>query len=102
MRITRLAFLMSMVLLLCSFAFAQTQPAETDSDKDAKTKETNEKVVQMIDQAARDGAGLRLPLNRAIVYTLSGDLYWNFDEKRARDLFRSVAGELIAYKLPTK
>ena len=102
MRIGKLAFLASAVLLLCSFTFAQTEPAQTDADKDTKAKEANEKVMQMIDQAARDGAALRLPLNRAIVYTLSGDLYWNFDEKRARELFRSVAAEIITYNQDTE
>ncbi len=28
------------------------------------------------------------------IYALAGDLYWGFDEKRARELFRSAGAEL--------
>ena len=32
-----------------------------------------------------------------MVFAIAGDLYWRFDEKRARDLFRSVANEIVSY-----
>jgi hypothetical protein len=51
----------------------------------------------MLDQAIGDAPTLRLPQNRAIVYAMAGDLYWKFDEKRSRDLFRSAANEILAY-----
>lgn len=103
MRIGKLAFLISTIFLFCVYAYGQTEtPTPASAEANAKAKETAEKVVEMIDQAARDGAGLRLPLNRAIVFTLAGDLLWNFDEKRAREMFRSVTGELITYNQETE
>ena len=80
-----------------SVALARIEPAATpDAEKEKKQKEIDEKVVQMLDQTIGDAGGLRLPQNRAIVLAMAGDLYWKFDDKKARDLFRSAAGELIA------
>lgn len=106
MRTNKLFFLISVLCFSGVFAFGQIQPTETatpsNADADAKTKETNEKVVQILEGAARDGGSLRLPLNRAIVFTLAGDLLWNLDEKRARELFRSVTSELLTYNQETE
>ncbi len=74
MRFRMLAFITSTALLACSFAFAQTQPGETDPEKEKKKKAQEERVVQMLDQAIGDAATLRLPQNRAIVCALAGDL----------------------------
>jgi len=84
-------------MLLCSFALAQTQPTDSDADKAKKNKEQDERVVQLLDQAIGEAVSLRLPQNRAVVYAMAGDMYWKFDEKRARELFRSSAGELVSY-----
>ncbi|HQY68726.1 MAG TPA: hypothetical protein PLD38_15730, partial [Pyrinomonadaceae bacterium] len=78
-------------MLLCSFALAQTQPTDSDADKAKKNKEQDERVVQLLDQAIGEAVSLRLPQNRAVVYAMAGDMYWKFDEKRARELFRSSA-----------
>ncbi|MEQ1606734.1 MAG: hypothetical protein ABL999_17870 [Pyrinomonadaceae bacterium] len=82
---------------LCSLAVGQTQPTESNADKEKKTKEQNERVVQLLDQAIGEAVSLRLPQNRAVVYAMSGDLYWKFDEKRARELFRNSAAEILSY-----
>ncbi|MBK6589204.1 MAG: hypothetical protein IPG22_13000 [Acidobacteria bacterium] len=87
----------SLLMLLCSFALAQTQPTDSDADKAKKNKEQDERVVQLLDQAIGEAVSLRLPQNRAVVYAMAGDMYWKFDEKRARELFRSSAGELVSY-----
>ena len=84
------------LLLFVSFALAQTQPSEGDTEKQKKAKELDEKVVQMLEQIVADAPTLRLAHNRAVVYAVAGDLYWKFDEKRAREIFRSCTGEILA------
>jgi hypothetical protein len=83
------------VLLLVSTAFAQTSPTESPSDKEKKQKELEKQVVQMLDQAVSEAATLKLPRNRAIVFGIAGDLFWKFDEKRSRQLFRDMANDII-------
>jgi hypothetical protein len=95
MRLRKLAFF-ALFLLTTSFVFGQTQPTETAADKEKKKKEFDERVVQMLDQAVAEANGLRLPGNRAIVYAVAGDLYWKFDDKRARELFRTAATDIVA------
>lgn len=86
---------LSVVLLIASFTFAQTSPIESQSDKEKKQKELEKQVLQMLDQAVGDAATLKLARNRAIVYGVAGDLFWKFDEKRSRQLFRDMANDII-------
>ncbi len=83
-------------LSLAFFAnsFAQTAPTESVSEKEKKQEKLKKDVLEMLDQAIGDAGTLKLPQNRAIIYAIAGDLYWKFDEKRARDLFRSSGNEL--------
>ncbi|MFN2502325.1 MAG: hypothetical protein ABR530_09975 [Pyrinomonadaceae bacterium] len=97
MHFRKLVILASVVSLLTSLALSQAQPSETDADKAKKKKELEERVVQMLDQAVDDANAIRLPQNRAIIYGISGDLYWKYDQKRARELFRSAANEINNY-----
>ena len=89
----------SMILLLCALACAQDEPAATDAEKQEKQKEVDQRIVQMIEQSILDAATLRLPQNRAVIYAIAGDLYWKFDEKRSREIFKNAAAELTAYNL---
>lgn len=84
------------VLLFVSNIFAQTSPTESQSDKEKKQKELEKQVLEILDQAVGDAGGLKLPQNRAIVYAIAGDLYWKFDEKHARSLFRDSGNEILA------
>lgn len=93
----KFVFLLSTFFLLCAFAAAQTQPTDSDADKEKKKKEQDERVMKMLDHAVDDASALRLPQNRAVVFAMSADLYWKFDEIRARELFRNSADEIIAY-----
>ncbi len=52
-------------------------------------------MLEILDQAVGDAAALKLPQNRAIVYAIAGDLYWKFDEKRARSLFHDSGNEIL-------
>src|SRR5437016_6142532 len=111
MSIRKLAFLASAILLIFSFAFSQTQPGDTDADKksdsdkikktdpekDKKKKEMDDRIMQILDAAVSDASTLRLPENRAVVFGISGDLYWKFDEKRSRELFRNAAAEIVIF-----
>src|SRR5207253_11233786 len=94
--------LFSALLYSGSVVFAQNQSASTnvtaqpvdstaDADAAKKKKEIDDQVVLMLNQSVGDANTLRLPQNKAIVFGISGDLYWKFDEKRARELFRSAA-----------
>ena len=102
MRLRKLVFLMSTFLILCAFAAGQTQPAATDADAAKKKKDIDDLVQQMLDQSAADASGLRLPSNRAVIDAMTADIYWAKDEKRARELFHSAAGELITYNAETE
>lgn len=94
--------LISTFLLSACLCFAQAQTATPDPEKEQAKKEENERIVQMLDQVISDAALLRLPQNKAFVLAMAGDLYWKFDEKKARDLFRSAASEVLAYNLDTE
>lgn len=90
------------MLLLASLCVAQTAPtvpAAVDPETEKAKKELDERIVQTLDQIVNESAFLRLPQNKAIVFAMAGDLYWKFDEKKARDLFRSLSGELLAYNV---
>lgn len=94
MHLSRVTSLLVVFSLLCSLCIAQAQPA-VDPEKEKAKKELDEKLIQMLDQAIADAGFLRLPQNKAIVYAMAGDLYWKFDEKKSRDLFRSSGSELL-------
>lgn len=99
MHIRKLISLISIILALASFGLAQADNKAADPEKEKAKKELDEKVMQMLDQAINDAAFLRLPENKAIVYAMAGDMYWKFDEKKSRDLFRAAAGEILSYNL---
>jgi vacuolar-type H+-ATPase subunit H len=92
------------VLSLAFFAvsFAQTSPTESASEKEKAQKELQKHALEMIDQAVAEANTLKLPANRAIVFALAGDLYWRFDEKRARELFRSAGDDILVANLESE
>ena len=109
MRSGKLFSLTSIFILFCSIAYAQAtsttpQPSDTSSETDAakKKNELDERIIQMLDRAVADGNALRLSQNKALIYAIAGDLYWKFDEKRARELFRSATSEIITYNAETE
>ncbi len=77
-------------------ADSKTSPTESKSEKEKAQKELEKRVLEMVDQSVSDAATLKLAQNRAIVYAIGGDLYWKYDEKRARELFRNSANEILA------
>ncbi len=95
MRIIRFTFLFVLFSLFPFSIFAQTSPTESITEKEKAQKELEKRVLGMLDQAVGDAASLKLAQNRAIVYAIAGDLYWKFDEKRAREFFRDAANDII-------
>jgi hypothetical protein len=93
------ALLVVLCFLLFSFTLAAQDPTPTPTPvpaaKTEKQKELEKRVVEMIDQALGDANTLKLAQNRATVYALAGDLYWQFDEKRSRELFRLSGSEIV-------
>ena len=102
MKIYRLVLLFVLFSLINPTISAQTSPTESKTEKEKAQKELEKQVVKMLDQAIGDAGGLKLPANRAIVYALAGDLYWKFDEKRARELFRNAANDVVLANLETE
>jgi len=96
MKIAHLVYLLCLVLFSQTFALAQNaSPTESQSEKEKTQKELEKRVLEMLNQAVGDAAVLKLAQNRAIVYAIAGDLYWKFDEKRARELFRNSGNEIL-------
>lgn len=59
------------------------------------------KAISLLEQVVGETALLKLPDNRALVVASAADLMWERDEKRARQLFRQSADEIIqANNLP--
>ncbi len=89
-------FLVSLIFFsLCFSAAAQTSPTESKTEKEKTKKELEKRVLEILDQAVSDAATLKLAQNRAVVYAIAGDLYWKFDEKRAREFFRNCESEIL-------
>ena len=99
MRFRKFIAFFLVVLFSAQLSVSQTASTKPDPEQDEKKKETDELIVRMLDQAVADAAFLRLPGNKAIVFGMAGDLYWKYDEKRSRDLFRSAGNEMLAYNL---
>ncbi len=95
----KLTTLLLMVFFANLCAFAQDKPTETTSEKEKKKKEIDERVIDLLDQAIAGADTLRLAQNRAVVFAMAGDMYWKYDEKKSRELFRNAAAELVSFNL---
>jgi len=95
MKITAFFVSLMMFFSLCFSVPAQTSPTESKTEKEKAQKELEKRVLEILDQAVSDASALKLSQNRAVVYAIAGDLYWKFDEKRARELFRNCESEIL-------
>lgn len=91
--------LLPTILLFSSLAVGQAPATAADAERLKKKKELDQLVARILDQTIADAGGLRLHQNRAVAYAMAGNLYWKFDDKRSRELFRSAAGEIVAHNL---
>ncbi|HLM01418.1 MAG TPA: hypothetical protein VK400_10230, partial [Pyrinomonadaceae bacterium] len=78
-----------------STGFAQFPLRKSDPEKEKAALELEKNGVELLEQVIGETAALKLPENRALLYAIAGDLLWTRDEKRARALFRGVAGEIV-------
>ncbi|MDQ3800753.1 MAG: hypothetical protein M3384_15000 [Acidobacteriota bacterium] len=76
-------------------AFAQFPLKASNPEKEKAAQEIEKNAVELLEQAIGEAAALKLPENRTLIYAMAGDLLWTRDEKRARNLFRSAAGEIV-------
>ena len=80
-----------LLLVLCLFPYL-TNAQSTESDEKVYAQER----ASIIEQALADIGNLKLPENRALLYSDAGNVIWQDDQKRARTLFQTAANELIA------
>ncbi len=99
MRIRRFFYFIVLLLSLSIAVTAQTSATGSATEKEKAQKELEKRALEMLDQAVSDAASLKLPRNRAIVYAVAADLFWKFDEKRARALFRNSANDILVSNL---
>lgn len=102
MRFIRIAGFLFLISITCLVGIAQTTPTPlvSGSPEDAdKKKKLDTLIQQTLDEMSTGATSLRLPENRAIVDGMSGDMYWQYDQKRARELFRTAGAELATYNV---
>jgi hypothetical protein len=96
--------LFSIVLTIFVFTtsiFAQNAPTESKEEKEKSRLESEKKALALLEQVVGETGLLKFPDNRALVLASAGDLMWQRDEKRARQLFRQAADEIVqANNLP--
>ncbi len=96
MNFSRFIFLFLLITTLSSISiFAQTSPTESQTEKENAQKEREKKAIAILERTVSQASFLKLPDNRALVFASAGDLIWKRDEKRARQLFRQAASELV-------
>ncbi|MBA3632677.1 MAG: hypothetical protein H0W58_07695 [Acidobacteria bacterium] len=96
MNFSRILCLSCLILFSLTLTLAQdNSPTESKTEKEKQQKKLELRVLEMLDQAVSDAGILKLAQNRAIVYAIAGDLYWKFDEKRARELFRNSGNDIL-------
>ena len=87
------------VMILCAPATLCAQASEQDAEKAKAKLERDKRIAEMVEQAVAEVAALRLPGNRAVVFTLAGDIYWRLDPERSRVLFRKTISEIQAHQM---
>jgi hypothetical protein len=88
------------ILVILSFVvsnFAQAKPPAADAENEKKIEDQKERILKMLDESAAAANSLRLPENRALLNAMTADLYWRFDEKRAREMFKNTASDIGAF-----
>ncbi len=101
MKIPKLFSILLLIFAFTNSIFAQSSPTESKEEKDKAQKESEKKAVALLEQVVGETSLLKFPDNRALVLASAGDLLWQRDEKRARQLFRQAADEIVqANNLP--
>ena len=95
MKFSRFFCLFCLIVSFHIFTFAQTSPTESKEEQEKAQKVLEKKAVAILEQVVGEAALLKLSDNRALLYASAGDVLWKRDEKRARQLFRQSAQEII-------
>jgi hypothetical protein len=82
----------SVLLFLPLFLLSLNIFAQKTDDDAVKLK--LQKETRLLEQILADAKNLRLPENRAIVFSRVGGAYWKIDEKQARTLFQDAIVDL--------
>lgn len=103
--ITRFSGLVVIALTLLTIAppniRAQEKPAENDKQTEQR-QELEKKTLALLNDIASAAWSLKLPENRLFVMSSTADLFWTFDEKRARNLYWEVLNSLPQITPPTR
>ena len=83
------------ILLVSNLIFAQTATTDSAAEKEKAHKEREKKAVDLMEEIAAEVSLLKFSDNRALVLASVADLLWKRDEKRARQLFRQAAEEIV-------
>jgi len=73
-------------LLLLILAFILTATTYTQ-EKEEQHQELEKNTLALLNDVSSAAYGLKLPENRLFIISNAADLFWNFDEKRARTLY---------------
>ncbi|MEO6587758.1 MAG: hypothetical protein ABIP06_00390 [Pyrinomonadaceae bacterium] len=92
----RLLYSLIVTVLVSGFIFAQDSPTDSQAEKDKAQAEKEKKAVALIEEIAGQISFLKNPDNRSLTFASVADLLWKRDEKRARQLFRQSADEIVA------
>ena len=84
----RKALLFSLLFILTVNNFAQTKDDEAAQEKIARE-------TKLLEQILADAKNLRLPENRALIYSRVGSAFWQADEKKARKLFADAIADVM-------
>lgn len=95
MPISRLLFLAILFSVFTFSTFAQDSPTESQTEKDEAREELVKDTLKIVDQSISEIDSLKLWENRALSLAIAGDLLWDSDQKRAKQLFRNSADELV-------
>ncbi|CAN5444876.1 hypothetical protein BH20ACI1_BH20ACI1_23170 [soil metagenome] len=94
MKFSHIFFLMLLTLNFSLGVFAQNTKSE-ENTKSKEKLELEDKAFELLEQITNESALLKLPENRSFAARNAAGLWWEKDEKRARQLFQNAADELI-------
>ena len=92
----RLFYSLFTIVLVSTSIFAQTSPTESETEREKARQEREKKAVNLLEDVAGQVSLLKNSDNRALVFASVADLLWTRDQKRARQLFRQSADEIVA------
>lgn len=95
MHVRFIAFLFVLMFSAGGSMRAQTAPTEAASEKEKAAQELQKNALELMEQTIGEASALKLSENRAYVYATAGDVLWKQNEKRARQLFRDAANEIV-------